>query len=440
MSTTEQYNRRKYNGEQEPDLEKQEQQQQQQIPQQQQPERQQQANGNNQPSSQPDSPPSPPESASFRDRIAHFTWPWFACTMSTGAIAVVLANTPNRFSGLQTIGSIFFILDLVLFVTFTAFMGLRAFWYPRRFLASLHHPTEGLFFGAYWVSAALILNATQSYGVPNCGPWLVEALRVLFWVYCAAVLIVGVGQYYVLFQKERLKITDAIPAWIFPIYPLLVIGTMAGTMIPSQPEDSQFRMWIAGVALQGLSWTVALMMYTLYTQRLMTSSLPAPPTRPGMYVSVGPAGYTSAGLISLGTQASSVVPEDTFNISNLPDGDIIRVIGVVSGLFIIIFAFWFFCITTIAVIAGSREMHFTLNWWAFIFPNAGLTLATIQAGSALSSPAINAIASAMTIILVIFWLLTAVFNIRAVWQGKVMWPGKDEDKDMWNLGWGKLSA
>lgn len=46
----------------------------------------------------------------------------------------------------------------------------------------------------------------------------------------------------------------------------------------------------------------------------------------------------------------------------------------------------------------------------------------------------------MTIILVIFWLLTAVFNIRAVWQGKVMWPGKDEDKDMWNLGWGKLSA
>jgi hypothetical protein len=47
---------------------------------------------------------------------------------------------------------------------------------------------------------------------------------------------------------------------------------------------------IAAVMLQGLGWVVALMMYSIYTQRLMTSALPSPPTRPGMYVSVGPAG------------------------------------------------------------------------------------------------------------------------------------------------------
>ncbi|CAK1362019.1 unnamed protein product [Cercospora beticola] len=384
--------------------------------------------------------PNPPASADFKDRIAHFTWPWFSATMSTGAIAVVIANTPNRFTGLQTIGKIFFIVDLFMFVVFNIAMGLRAFWFPRRFFASLHHPVEGLFFGSYWVSVSLILNAIQAYGVPNCGPWLVSALRVLFWLYCAVVLVVGIGQYYALFQEERLKITDAVPAWIFPIYPLLVIGTMAGTMIPSQPEQAAFEMWIGAVMFQGLSWTVALMMYSLYTQRLMTSALPAPPTRPGMYVSVGPAGYTSAGLISLGTQASSVLPENTFNISALPDGDIVRVLGIVSGLFIVTFAFWFFCITTIAVIAGIRRMHFTLNWWAFIFPNAGLCLAIIQIGSALSSSAINGVASALTILLVIMWLITAVAHLRALWYGKIMWPGKDEDKDMWHLGWGKFSA
>ena len=76
----------------------------------------------------------------------------------------------------------------------------------------------------------------------------------------------------------------------------------------------------------------------------------------------------------------------------------------------------------------------------FVFPNAGLTLAAIQVGSALNSPGINGICSALTIFLVIMWLIMAVAHIQALWKGKIMWPGKDEDKDMQNLGWGKFSA
>jgi tellurite resistance protein TehA-like permease len=83
-----------------------------------------------------------------------------------------------------------------------------------------------------------------------------------------------------------------------------------------------------------------------------------------MFVSVGPAGYTAAGLISLGNQAPKVLPEDFFNVNGIPDGETIRLIGILAGTFIIIFAFWFFCISTIAVISGVKRMSFTLNWWA----------------------------------------------------------------------------
>jgi len=133
---------------------------------------------------------------------------------------------------------------------------------------------------------------------------------------------------------------------------------MAGTMIPSQPLEQARDMWIGAVMLQGLSWTVALMMYSMYTQRLMTSALPAPSTRPGMYVSVGPAGYTAAGLISLGNQAPNVLSEDFFNVNGLPDGDFAKLIGILAGTFIVIFAFWFFCISTVAVLHGIKKMHF----------------------------------------------------------------------------------
>jgi tellurite resistance protein TehA-like permease len=209
--------------------------------------------------------------------------------MSTGSLASVIAQTPNQFAGLQTIGKLFFIVDLVLFVVFNALLCSRFIIAPRKWCASLHHPVEGLFFGTYWVSIALILNCVQLYGVSSSGPWLVKACEVLFWLYCALVLLVAIFQYYVLFQEERLNVADAMPAWIFPIYPLLIVGLMAGAMIPSQPEDSAYPMWVGAVMMQGLAWTVSFMMYTIYTQRLMSSSLPTPSSRPGMFVSVGPA-------------------------------------------------------------------------------------------------------------------------------------------------------
>lgn len=216
--------------------------------------------------------------------------PWFAATMSTGSLAVVLGNTPNTFTGLRTIGKVVFIFDLALFLLFNALMVTRFILVPRKLIASLHHPVEGLFHGTYWVSVALILNCAYIYGNPDTGPWFPKALEVCFWIYCGVAFIIGVMQYSMFFRLERLNVTDAVPAWIFPIYPLLVVGTLAGTILPAQPKGPSWNIFVGGVFLQGLAWVVSFLMYALYMQRLMTGSLPSPATRPGMFVSVGPAG------------------------------------------------------------------------------------------------------------------------------------------------------
>ena len=141
-------------------------------------------------------------------------------------------------------------------------------------------------------------------------------------------------------------------------------------------------------------------------------------------------------MISLANQAPTFIGANYWTEGPTHDGDIVRIFGIMSGLFIILFAYWFFFITTVAVLAGVRRMSFTLNWWAFIFPNAGLTLATIQAGKVLNSEALNGIASALTILLIIMWLVTAFFCVRALYRGEIMWPGKDEDKTMERISWG----
>ena len=141
-------------------------------------------------------------------------------------------------------------------------------------------------------------------------------------------------------------------------------------------------------------------------------------------------GYTSAALLALGTLAPKVLPNNAFDLnSDLSSGSIVKILGIVSGTFVLLFSFWFFCISTVAVIGGIERMGFTLNWWAFVFPNAGLTLAAIELGGAFKSSSINGICSALTVVLVLMWLISAVAHVRAVYRGTILWPGKDEDKD-----------
>lgn len=169
----------------------------------------------------------PPRTArlDLKDRLKHFTWAWFECTMSTGAIATLLSQQPKAFGfhGLQTIGKIFFVLDLVLFVVFVAAISARFYIDPAALRKSFHHPHESFFLGTALVSVALILYCAQQYGVPACGPWLVKALEVAFWVYAGVALLVAVFQYHVIFDEENLPVVDALPAWILPCTSCLVL-------------------------------------------------------------------------------------------------------------------------------------------------------------------------------------------------------------------------
>lgn len=350
--------------------------------------------------------------------------------MSTGSIAVVLAQQPFKFAGLETIGKIFFILDLVLFILFSIIISIRFCINPRKLTKSLHYPKEALFFGSFWVTIALLLNCIQQYAVPVCGPWLVKTLEVLFWIYASLALVVAISQYLTLFVAESMPISAAMPALVFPVYPFLVIGSLAASMVASQPDGAALPIFMGGVVFQGLGWTVAIFMYTIFAVRLMSAELPPASMRPGMFISVGPAGYTSAALVSLGMEATKVIPHGFLGLDDFNAGAAIKVLGVMSGIFVWLVAFWFFAMSLMAVLHGVRQMSFTLNWWALIFPNAGMTLAAINIGNALNSNGIKAVTSGMTILLIIAWLFVAGSYVRAILRKQIFWEGQDEDAGM----------
>ncbi|RYP48811.1 hypothetical protein DL769_011160 [Monosporascus sp. CRB-8-3] len=126
---------------------------------------------------------------SVGERLSHFTWSRFECTMLTGTIVALLGQQPSIFNAL-----------------------------------------ESFFFGAFWVSIALLLYNVRQYGVPSKGPWLVSALEVLFWIYLACALLVVIFQYHNIFEKQEPSASGAMPAWILPAYPFLMLGPLASVL------------------------------------------------------------------------------------------------------------------------------------------------------------------------------------------------------------------
>ncbi|KAI1159257.1 voltage-dependent anion channel [Nemania serpens] len=366
------------------------------------------------------------ERAPWLARLKHFTWANFTLPMSTGGLAVLLAEETQgyTFPGLQTIGKVVYVLDLVLFALVVAAITYRFAAYPGTLKKSVVHPTEGLFLGTSTLSLASIISGVARYGIPSCGPWLVAAYRVLFWLYFAVTFIIAVGQYALLFTSPKLKLSDMTPAWNLPAFSFMLVGTIAATGAGSQPPGQAVPIIVAGLGAQGFGLLVSVFIYACYVARLIQYGFPAPNSRPGMFIAVGPPAFTGLALIGLAN--SFPVHYNVFGPDEITV-QMLRVLATTVCIFIWFLSLWFFCIAVVANLAVWREISFHLNWYAYIFPNVGFTIALISVGKTLNSPGILATGSAMTLLLVIGWLVIAVIHVRAIWKGHILADGKDED-------------
>ena len=103
---------------------------------------------------------------------------WFIVTMSTGVISILLHRLPYNGHWLEIISSIFFVLNLVLFLLFLSISCLRYILYPRIFAAVLRHPHQSLFLATCPVGLATLINMTILVCVPSWG----HGMAIFAWV------------------------------------------------------------------------------------------------------------------------------------------------------------------------------------------------------------------------------------------------------------------
>jgi tellurite resistance protein TehA-like permease len=216
-------------------------------------------------------------------------------------------------------------------------------------------------------------------------------------------------------------------------------------------KESALPIIVGGFCLQGIGFMMSLMVYSAFLYRLMTQKLPKESLRPGMFISVGPSGFTIAGVINMAQNLPACIPENFMGVGEMA-GTISVVMANWMGIWLWGLAIFFFIVSCGAHWSCVRHgrLRFALTWYSFIFPNTGLTVSYTLASlhsqdfklTALSQNATFAVAKALdhcrpirifgcvlTCLLVAGWFFVFGMMVRAVILKDILWPQKQEDRD-----------
>lgn len=304
----------------------------------------------------------------------------------------------------------------------------RAVLHFQHFKKSFTHPAESFFLGSFYLSISVIIGSIQLYGV-TYGPgytWLISTIYALYWIYAAVSLLNSLFQYYSLIAYSAVRPVPFLPSTFLAGYSAMLTGTISSLIAGHQPPGRATAIIISGCAYQGFGWIISLICTAFVIKNIMENGLPPAPQRPGLFIPVGAGAYTIVALIG---QANAIPESYGYFAANPQAKSILQATALFSGVFLWLFSFWIFALAVIANVSVVGEMPFALTWWAFIFPNVGFTVSTVMIGRELGSEGILWVGSIMTALLAAIWCVSFIGCVRAVWTKRIVWPGKDEDKD-----------
>lgn len=312
---------------------------------------------------------------------------------------------------------------------------LRFRWRPGSFLASFTDQIESLFISAFLVSIATILITTCQYGVPHIGPWLLGVMEVLFWIYVSLSTVVSAGLYLTLWSTQVFPIHTMTPVWVFPAYPLLLSAPFGANLISAANNSGQLEfintvaIATAAVTVQGTGFLISFMICAAFLYRLMTQKLPRDAQRPGVFISIGPSGFTASGLVNLGIQTADIFPTNFMGTEHAIY--ILKLMAYITGLWLWGLCFWFFLVSVGSLWKylkpeNRTKMPFQMTWFSFVFPNTALVAATEALGAAFHSPGLQIFGAVLAVCIIIVWFFVFSLMLRGLWRRQLLWP-KDED-------------
>ncbi|KAH7383061.1 MFS transporter [Cadophora sp. MPI-SDFR-AT-0126] len=360
-----------------------------------------------------------PNEHGFQRIVRNFTPSWFIITMSTGVLSIALHQLPFNGSWLQIISTIFFVLNLILFLLFTFISFLRYFLYPNIFPAVLRHPHQSLFLATFPVGLATLINMTVLVCVPVWGRGMATLAWVLWWIDAVLAVVACFHLTFVIMTNQRSELAEMTALYFIPIVSVVIAATSGG-LVASVIPDPNHRLWtlIISYILWGIGSPLSWVILVLYFLRMTVHKPLKREVIVSLLLPVGPLSLSGFSIIVLGKLARNLFPVTHTLPKFAGAGDVFYAVGMLVGLILWGFSIvWFF--VAVVMIATSGGFPFNMGWWGFIFPVGVFTLLTISISEELESEFLKVLSCVLTGICVVMWLVVAVGTVQRSLTGKM---------------------
>jgi len=337
---------------------------------------------------------------------------WFICVMGTGALANVYQLLSGRPTGaLHTLAEVFLSMAILIFVTSAAFMLVRLIVGWECVQKEWRHASLIQFYSTISIAAAVC--ATGLFNIPLSFLSQSAAYNVAAVFWCIALI---EGVFFLFFIPFKVSTGDhaeprrALGFWFLPPVGLFVL-VFAGNFwaVRMTSEATVQAILFVNIFLLGVAIPLTVILYAVILFRALFHNFPRRDVAPSFMIGVAPVGVS---IIAMNT----LVPVLTKANIPLVDPALAASLIQFTSLFLWSFGMWWlvYALTVITLYFLKHRIPVTLGYWAFIFPPAAYTIATLLLANLLSLPFLKNVAIILAVALSLSWLVNLILTIRGM--------------------------
>ncbi|KAH0292425.1 putative C4-dicarboxylate/malic acid transporter [Aureobasidium namibiae CBS 147.97] len=355
----------------------------------------------------------------WRRIVRGFTPSMFSITMGTGVVAILLHQMPYNSSWTNYPCYIVFGLNVLIFVSALLISILRYTLWPELWPAMINHPTHSLFLGCFPMGLGTIVNLIVLVCVPAWGPRAATMAWALWWIDAALAVTICCSVAFLMISVHEVSPEKLTAACLLPAVSCVVAASTGGQVAQMEALEAHEALWtlLTCYCCWAIGFFVGLMILCIYFYRLLLFKLPSQEVVVSVFLSLGPLGQGSFGIMQCGKAAKMVFPRLTILPSEA--GTILYVMGIIMGLIIWAMAIPWMCFAVGSVLRLKMRFPFNIGWWAFLYPVGGVASATITLGAELESAFFRVVAEVLTAIIVLVWVICFARTIRGAFSGEL---------------------